>query len=230
MKGCILKEKLELAGYREFDKDLALQIGVRERELERILISNDVKSSDLEKIQKRLSLPPGYFFEDNLKGKKLLGDLKIEPEPTILKESQHQLGINLQEDEKLIYVIIISISCREDKTRAIDVFTLDKYNKFQWHNKGEGGTIFFLFKNDNSCVTRFFDENLKSHDFYIGEFGLRIMLDSKTNNGEYNLSLYSDKEKLFEEIVNIYNFEEGFNKVWAKYEDVENDKHIQNCL
>lgn len=223
MKGRDVKKKLEIAGYSCIDKDLALKIGMKKEALERVMESEDVKTSFLEKANNNLHLSPEYFFADENKCESILGNIVVNTKPLVMKELQYELNIKLEEGEELKYLTIVSITIPKEGGRSYSLYTPDTYHQFEGEIKSGGGTIYFLFKDEERCAIRYVDEEKTVHEQYIGEHGLRITIESSGRIGEFNLMLFKNKKELKCTKVTFNSFENGFKDIWFAYECEENN-------
>lgn len=222
MKGETLKRRLELAGYQQTDKEFALKVGLTVKELNSALKSEDVKTSVLEKVQRSLHLPWDFFFVDGEKDcRTLLGPIIVNTAPLLLRESQYELRFFLKEKECLKYLVVASIHISDKHGREIQVYTPETYHLFRDEFKSEGGTIYFLFLDDDRCAIRYADGSGTIHEQFIGDYGLRITLEPSGEPGQFLLRLFRDTKELSTTTTSYSNFEHGLRHIWHEFESRE---------
>lgn len=227
MTGAQLKRKLIQAGLHDIqDEDFATRLGLTRRKLEKLYASIDVRTHIIETIVNEFNLSYDYLMTDDIEREnQFLGDIVVNRGPVKIRQTQHELNINLEDGEELKYLVVVSIRLTEKHGLDIDFCPIEQYQKFEWHRKGEGGTIFFLFKSEKECLIRYFDENFNLHDQFIGDYGYRIIVESRR---ELKLCLCKDRDLIESHRVTISNFIDIFNLVWDKYIDASKNIHDNN--
>ena len=202
MTGNTLRKNLyQLFG--DDDELLLEKTKLSKNKLDKLFASMDVKSSEISYLSQSLDVTIEKImnpYREGIVDKTSIGEIAIDTNVVVLKESQTELDFYLPEGLKLEYFVVAYLDS-ENLANDADIYPVEKYWEFDRSRKGD--YIYFLFKNNTSCEIRHRNPHYTWNKEFIGEYGFRISVEGRT---KLYLRLYNGNKIEKEYVVSFNDF------------------------